>query len=289
MAADKKLHIVMFPWLAFGHMIPYLQLSKLIAQKGHHVSFVSTPANIRRLPKIHPDLAPFINFINLPLPSVENVPQNAEATTDLPYDKVQYLKKAYDLLKQPLTEFLRSSDADWILYDFAPYWVPQEIGPNLGVKTALFSVFPPECMAFLGPLSGDHRKNPEDFTVTPDWIPFPTTVAFRYFEIKKIFDCVTGNVTGVSDLERLKLCAHHGDAVVVRGSPDFNPEWIRVLGDIYGNPILPVGQLLTTEYDAGDHNPAWRPIKEWLDKQPRGSVVYVAFGSEAKPSQRELE
>ncbi|GMP40058.1 hypothetical protein CsSME_00010650 [Camellia sinensis var. sinensis] len=29
-------------------------------------------------------------------------------------------------------------------------------------------------------------------------------------------------------------------------------------------------------------------MKEWLDKQSKGSVVYVAFGSEAKPSQAEV-
>jgi hypothetical protein len=29
-------------------------------------------------------------------------------------------------------------------------------------------------------------------------------------------------------------------------------------------------------------------MKAWLDMQSKGSVVYVAFGSEAKPSQTEL-
>lgn len=49
---ENKLHIVMFPWLAFGHIIPYLKLSKLIAQKGHKISFISTSRNIDRLPKL---------------------------------------------------------------------------------------------------------------------------------------------------------------------------------------------------------------------------------------------
>ncbi|XP_027768848.1 LOW QUALITY PROTEIN: putative UDP-rhamnose:rhamnosyltransferase 1, partial [Solanum pennellii] len=48
----KKLHIVMFPWLAFGHIIPFLELSKFIARKGHKISFISTPKNIDRLPKL---------------------------------------------------------------------------------------------------------------------------------------------------------------------------------------------------------------------------------------------
>ncbi|KAL7192454.1 hypothetical protein ACSBR2_024317 [Camellia fascicularis] len=96
MANDGKLHIVMVPWLAFGHMIPYLELAKLIAQKGHKVSFVSIPRNIDRLPKLPPSLSPLLNFVKLPLPPTENLFENAKATTDLPYEKVQYLKIAFD-------------------------------------------------------------------------------------------------------------------------------------------------------------------------------------------------
>ncbi|GMP25806.1 hypothetical protein CsSME_00002494 [Camellia sinensis var. sinensis] len=90
----QKLHMVMFPWLAFGHMIPFLELSKLIAQKGHTVSFISTPKNVHRLPKLPPNLAPLINLVKVQLPKVDKLPENAESTIDLPYDKVKYLKKA---------------------------------------------------------------------------------------------------------------------------------------------------------------------------------------------------
>ena len=66
MPNKKKLHIAMFPWLAFGHMIPYLELAKLMAQKGHHISFLSTPQNIDRLPKLPPNLASLIDLVKLP-------------------------------------------------------------------------------------------------------------------------------------------------------------------------------------------------------------------------------
>jgi hypothetical protein len=33
-AAGGGLEVVVFPWLAFGHMIPFLELSKRLAAKG---------------------------------------------------------------------------------------------------------------------------------------------------------------------------------------------------------------------------------------------------------------
>ncbi|KAL1360740.1 hypothetical protein AAHE18_04G199600 [Arachis hypogaea] len=108
----KKLHIAMFPWLAFGHIIPFFELAKLIAQKGHKVSFISTPTNIKRLPKLPSNLQPLVELIELSLPHVENLPQNAEATMDIPQHIVPYLKKAFDGLQQSLAKFLENHDEE---------------------------------------------------------------------------------------------------------------------------------------------------------------------------------
>ncbi|CAB4283904.1 unnamed protein product [Prunus armeniaca] len=174
-SSDQKLHIAMFPWLAFGHMIPYLELAKLIAQKGHQISFISTPRNIERLPQLPPNLSSsLITFVKLPLPSVDDdFPEAAEATTDVSQNKVMKLKKVYDALQQPLTHFLESSNPDWLLFDFAAYWAPAT-ARNLGIPCAFFSIFIGACLAFVGPtspeISPDDRKNPEDYTVPPKYL-----------------------------------------------------------------------------------------------------------------------
>ncbi|XP_061375004.1 UDP-glycosyltransferase 91A1-like [Gastrolobium bilobum] len=294
MARDEEnpLHIVMFPWLAFGHMIPNLELAKLIAQKGHQISFVSTPRNIDRLPKLPPNFSTLINYVNLPLPKADNLPENAEATTDVPYDAVKYLKKAYDSLQEPLTHFLASSNADWIFYDFVPFWVGC-VASKLGIKSAFYSICTAPFIGFLGPASAlmgndPIRTKPENFTVPPPWVPFPTTVAFRYFEIMRISDSLSDNDSSVSDAYRIGASIQNCDLVAVRGCTDFEPEWFQVLENIYRKPVLPVGQLPTTSFDTGEEDDTWQWMKDWLDKQARGSVVYVAFGSEAKPSQEEV-
>ncbi|KAL6227627.1 hypothetical protein ACLB2K_001584 [Fragaria x ananassa] len=286
---DCKLHIGMFPWLAFGHMIPYLELAKLIARKGHQISFISTPRNIDRLPPLPPKLSTLITFVKLPLPENPNLPEGAEATSDLPEDQVEHLKIAYDSLKEPITQFLKSSNLDWLLYDFAPYWLP-EITRNLEIPTAFFSIFLASCSVFLGPTSpevpSDYRKLPEDYLVSPKWVPFRATVALRLFEVLRLYKRITGDETNVSDVYRFKETTRGCDVIAVRSCVEFEPGWLSLLGVIHGKPVIPVGLLSTTPND--DENDSWWSIKDWLDKQSKNTVVYVAFGTEAMPSQEEV-
>nr|XP_015890557.1 UDP-glycosyltransferase 91A1-like [Ziziphus jujuba var. spinosa] len=293
MAEKDKLHIALFPWLAFGHMIPYLEFAKLIAQKGHRVSFLTTPRNIYRLPKPPSNSTIQLNFVSLPLPKTQNLPEDAEATVDVPYDKIQYLKKSYDGLQESVTLFLEASRPDWILYDFVPYWVAP-IASKMGIKTAFFSVFTAFNLSFLGPVSvlkgeTDDRRKIEDFTVPPKWIPFPTTVSYRYFEINRIFDFVTVNDSGVQDVYRFGASLESCDIVAVRSCSEFEPEWIQLLQNIHQKPVLPVGQFPPLIGDNGDEtHQTWKTLKEWLDKKKNGSVVYVSFGTEAKLTRQEI-
>ena len=120
---------------------------------------------------------------------MQNLPQNAEATTDLPYDKVQYLKIAYDAMSGSIEQFLEVERPDWVFYDFAPYWVGP-IAAKLGIPSAYFSILIAACLGFLGPVNDD-RKPPEGFTVPPKWAPFETTVAFRHYEVLKVNFVIT--------------------------------------------------------------------------------------------------
>lgn len=220
---DDKFHIAMFPWLAFGHMIPFLELAKLFAQKGHRVSFISTPRNIDRLPKIPPNLISAIDFIELPLTRLEDLPENAEATIDVPESKVPYLKKAYDSLRHPLARFLHMSNPDWLLYDFAPYWVGP-IATELRIKAAFFSIMTAALLGFLGPSSVlmDDSRKPEDLLVPPEWAPFPTTVSFKHHEVMKMVANIEGHDSGVSDLYRFGADLKNSDIVAVRSCSEFD-------------------------------------------------------------------
>ena len=139
----RDLHIVMLPWSAFGHLIPFFQLSVDLAKAGVKVSFISTPGNIRRLPKIPSNLATLVDLVAFHLPNLGNeqlLPEGSEATVDISFEKIQYLKIAFDLLRHPVKQFISDQRSDWIFVDVIPYWVV-EIAREHQIPLINFSVF----------------------------------------------------------------------------------------------------------------------------------------------------
>ncbi|XWS70035.1 hypothetical protein CRYUN_Cryun03dG0014600 [Craigia yunnanensis] len=278
----KQLHIVMFPWLAYGHVMPFLHVSKFLAQKGHHIYYISTPKNISRLPKLPPHLCSNITFIPLPLPQVDSLPPGVESTSELPIHKVPYLKKAHDKLEAQLTEFLKkSTQVRWIIHDFAPHWLPP-VATQLGINLVYFSIFCASTIAFTGPPSEMlSRQRPEDLTVVPVWMDYPNNIAFKLHEMVSHQQCMDS----VSDFERFRTTLLSCKILALRSCFEIEPDALRVLSKIHQKPIVPLGLLppsLPSNEDKGDGN--WEAINKWLDSKQEKSVFYVALGSEVSLS-----
>ncbi|KAG2381042.1 hypothetical protein LR48_Vigan11g153000 [Vigna angularis] len=255
----EKLHVVLFPWLAFGHIGPFFELARLIAQKGHKISFISTPRNIHRLPKVPENLQPLVDLIELPLPRVDKLPENAEATMDIPHHLIPYLKLAFDGLQQPLAKFLERCKPDWIIYDFAPYWLPP-ISSKLGISNIFFCIFGASAIYFF-------------LLKTTDFLE-------EHYET---------NESGVSDLFRVLETCNGAQVTATRTCIEIEGEPLKLFESIYSKPVIPIGLLppsLQFSEDNNDEN--WDSILKWLDKQEEASVMYVAFGSEVTLSDEEF-
>ena len=290
-----KMHVVMLPWSAFGHMIPFFHLAIAIAKAGIRVSLVSTPRNIQRLPKPPPNLSSLIKFVELPFPVMENgsiLPEGAEATVDMPFEKIQYLKAALDLLQHPFKQYVADTSPDWIIIDFFSHWV-SSIAREHGVPLVYFSVFSASTLAFLGPaysLVGDGRRrlrpSPESMTSPPEWISFPSSVAFKGYEAKVVYSgFFTDNASGTTDAARYVEIIHSCQAVAVRSCVEYEGEYLNLLGNLMGKPVIPVG-LLPPEKPEGREiqitDGSWGENFKWLNEQKPKSVVFVGFGSECK-------
>ncbi|GAB2234893.1 hypothetical protein Drorol1_Dr00004163 [Drosera rotundifolia] len=297
----KKLHIVMLPWLAYGHITPFLELSKRLAEKGHHISFVSTPRNIGRLPEIPEHLTPLINLVKLPFPPDkidEGLPPGAESMSDISSNKLPLLLKAFEGLQDQIAEFLESSIPDWIMYDPFAFWVLPLFAASKklarSVSKALFLNISASSLCFYFPSSQGNdisvgRSNLEDFLFPPKWIPFPNKLAYRTHEVISVAEQLDGYA---DDAVTLPQCFHTSvtgcDAIFMQGCLELEANYFKLLEELHGRRVLATGLLTPAFYHQGIEDDGWQLIKDWLGKRENGSVVYIALGSEATPSQQML-
>ncbi|KAF6141792.1 hypothetical protein GIB67_027970 [Kingdonia uniflora] len=299
MESHLQLHVVMLPWFAFGHMIPFFLLSVVLAKAGIRASFISTRKNIQRLPRVPSNLEHLLKFVEFQLPAVDGLPEGAEATIDIAMDQIQYLKVSYDRLSEQFKNFISNEAPQVIIQDFAPHWTV-DIAREFGVRQIMFSIFSSVFWAFFGPLEylvegeglREHWPSAESLTTLHKWVDFPSTVVIRMHEAKDFFAGAFGqNASGFTDVERLALVVGGCEAVAVRSCRELEGEYLDLLEKLYRKPVIPIGLLPPApppcgkrENTGGDED----KIFKWLDGQNVKSVMFAAFGSEVKLSKDQV-
>ncbi|PRQ58346.1 putative soyasaponin III rhamnosyltransferase [Rosa chinensis] len=295
----KELQVVMLPWASFGHLLPCFQLSIALAKAKVHVSFISTPRNIQRLPKISLDLQPFIHLVPIPFPRLDPdfLPEGAEASIDIPLEKNQNLQMAYDLLQTPIKHFIADKMPDWIITDFAAHWVV-EIAKEYGVPLAYFSGFSAATSVFFGPpeyLTGANRNyalpSPQSLTSPREWVPFPSLVALKEHEAISVPQrSFAPNSTGISFMSRIAKIISASQVLVIRTCSEIEGDYLEVYKKITGKPVIPIGVLPPDQpgkREKGEIN-SDGAMFDWLDKQKPRSIVFVGFGSECRLSKEQV-
>ncbi|KAF8034151.1 hypothetical protein BT93_C0428 [Corymbia citriodora subsp. variegata] len=187
------------------------------------------------------------------------------------------------MLEPAVVEFLANSDVDWVIQDFMSFWLPQK-ARGLGVKSAFFSVYSATSLVFGGPpallIHGQGRaKKAEDLTVVPEWVTYPTKVAFRLHEVMNEEDFLDSK-SNMSVFERIGRLVQGCEIVAVRACSEFEAEPLSLLKKLYGRPVVPTGLLLPQNKRRREGDERWSELKRWLDDREEKSVLYVALGTE---------
>ncbi|KAH0676646.1 hypothetical protein KY285_024447 [Solanum tuberosum] len=109
--SDHQEHIVILPYLALGHMIPFIALAKKIQEKTNYkITIVSTPLNVKYLSStIAKDSTNSnnISLVSLPYNSSEHgLPPNTENTEALPLKHMVTIFNSTISLKEPLQKLI---------------------------------------------------------------------------------------------------------------------------------------------------------------------------------------
>ncbi|GAB4831168.1 hypothetical protein Ancab_005175 [Ancistrocladus abbreviatus] len=277
MSYQKSLHIAMYPWLAMGHIIPFLHLSNKLAERGHKISFF-LPSKLQQKLKaqnLHPDL---LTLIPVPVPHVDGLPLGAETTADVSLSSAPLIMAAMVLTQKTVEEALSELKPHVVFFDFAD-WLPS-IACKLGAKCVYYSTV---SSTTIGHLLGwrVHRPSEKQMTETDMAMPppdFPSlSIKLYAHEARELATGRNKSFGGEKSFQtRLwnSFCAC--DAICFKSCREIEGPYGEYIEKLMGKPVILAGPVLpeptTDKLD--------QEIDNWLRKFDAGTVIYCALGSE---------
>ncbi|XP_057979297.1 UDP-glucosyltransferase 29-like [Malania oleifera] len=271
------LSVLMLPWLAHGHISPFLDLAKKLSTRNFIVFLCSTPANLSSVKdQLALENSIFIQLVELHLPSLPELPSSCHTTNGLPPHLMHPLKKAFDMATPSFTTILRTLKPDLLIYDFIQPWAPTAAS-IFNIPSVLFLTTAAASICFL-----IHRfENPNiDY-------PFPE-IYLREYEKSKMAWAFKSSANGQEDAERFFMCVEKSTSIILlKTFREIEGKYIESLSSMTKKKIVPVGSLLQ-QYPSKE-NDQQKEIIKWLNQRDQTSTVFVSFGSEYFLSSEDME
>ncbi|XP_019151292.1 PREDICTED: beta-D-glucosyl crocetin beta-1,6-glucosyltransferase-like [Ipomoea nil] len=277
--SQRSIRVLMFPWLAHGHICPFLVLAQALTKRNFYIYICSTPVNLSSIKKrVSEKDAISIKLVELQLPSLPDLPPHYHTTNGLPPHLMPTLKKALDMSKPGFLNLLDTLKPDLVVYDFLQPWVPAMAAAQ-SIPAVLFLSPGAAACSYLFHVGRGHPA--EEY-------PFPELYLrdHEFIRNKRLFEPPEQIDGDVSDTERIDGCLDGSSSIIlIKTFRQLEGKYIDQLSNLVKKRCVPVGPLVRSLVADGE-NPE---IKEWLDMKPRCSTVFVSFGSEYFLTEEEME
>ncbi|GLJ06409.1 hypothetical protein SUGI_0038450 [Cryptomeria japonica] len=303
----QKSHVVMFPFMAQGHIIPFLHLSNFLAARtGFTITIVSTPLNVQALkPTIQStcqkDPALDIRLAALPFSSADHgLPPGSESTDSLPFSQVLTLLEAAENLQPHFENLIRRICTEdgraplCIISDMFLGWT-QDVADMFGIPRIFFLT-----CGIYGTLLYyslwnhlPHNKTDSEEFILPD-LPH---VSLHRSQLPPIIKMATGTDPWSLFQARQISPNMRSWGFICNSYEELEHSYFEHLRKSTGRPVWAVGPLLPPEFlsstqshgvrdqlmqskEANEPSDAISCVR-WLDSQNVASVLYVCFGSQS--------
>ncbi|CAH9070829.1 unnamed protein product [Cuscuta europaea] len=274
--AARRPSVLMFPFLAHGHITPYLGLAKNLSDRGFLIYLCSTPILLVSVKKMIPEIySGSILPVELHLPHLPDLPPHYHTTNGLPPHLHATLRKALRMSKANFSNILHTLKPDLLILDFLQIWA-EVMARDLHIPAVRFYNV---CAATSSYISFVTRNASSESQM--ESYPYPALCPKGRGEA--IFQAVVDNVirTGREPEE----CLSEPQMVLMSTSMEMEPEYIEYYSRTIGCKVVAVG-LLAQEPQA-EESP--EEILDWLGKKDQGSILYISFGSECFLTKEEME
>ncbi|XP_073147608.1 beta-D-glucosyl crocetin beta-1,6-glucosyltransferase-like [Henckelia pumila] len=272
MSSEKQCYkILLFPWLAHGHISPAAELAKRLVHRNFHVFLCSTPVSLEPFRNSIND--PSIEFVDLHL-STTKLPEKYHTTKNLPTHLMPTLKTAFIESKENFRSILKTIKPDILVHDFMQPWA-SVMASEEGISPAV--LFP--CGAACTSCIVHYAARPE--------IEFPFE-SLRLSEAEREKSEIINAAASGTDSKDGSLTSFGGPSascILVNTSAKIEGKYLSYLSELVKKEVVPVGFLIQEQGNKSDDS----EFLDWLSKKNTNSVVFVSFGSEYFLTKKEME
>ncbi|KAI7736877.1 hypothetical protein M8C21_014418 [Ambrosia artemisiifolia] len=286
-----NLHFVLFPLMAQGHMIPMVDMARMLAQRGAMVTIITTPVNAARFRSVvdrasKADLKIQILELQLALAEV-GLPEGCENFDLLPSSAhAVNMILAMNLLEEPAENMLKvlSPPPSCIISDGCFPWT-NDVAKRLNIPRVVF--YGPGCFAFLcvhivtSTNILEEINSDSEYFVMPD---LPDQIEVTKPQASTWGRGDTKESTEV--FERMLVAEKDAIGIVVNSFEELEPKYVKELAKAKDKKVWCVGPVSLCNKSLQDR--AERGNKaainaqdclKWLDTKEFGSVIYICLGS----------
>nr|GLL24681.1 UDP-glycosyltransferase 73E1-like [Ipomoea trifida] len=304
----QQLHFIVFPMMLPGHMIPLIDVARMLARcDGVIVTVLTTPLNAKRFrPALNRErqCGFQIREHELRFPCAEaGLPEGCENGDLIPKGQNHLAANfivAVGMLRPQVEEALKQSKppASCIVSDVCLTWTA-EVAAGLNIPRLMFKgscCFSDICATRIteSMILGKVGSESEQFTV-PE---VPHNIQLCKAQVKL---CTTDLTLSDDDPskqlgEKLMEASKSAYGVIVNSFEEMEPDYVKENRKMHHGRVWCVGpvslcdQIYQDQLLRGNNNNYndQQECLKWLDLQAPGSVVYVSFGSMASLSPRQM-
>ncbi|XP_076949083.1 scopoletin glucosyltransferase-like [Bidens hawaiensis] len=290
-------HVVFFPFIAYGHMIPMTDVAVLFASRGLKTTIITTSSSAHRLTKSIQKTINCTHQIELHiiefeageagLPPVSDNPDQIDSNE--PFSR---LLEALPTLQEPFEQFIEKSQPNCIIADMFFPWTTETAAkfniPRIAFNgTGFFALcVSQEVMKLHKPNASSDSEPfvvpniPHEIKLTRKQLPQLESEEFKVF-LKVVIQSVEAEAKSYG--------------VIVNSFYELEPEYARHYREVLKRKAWHIGPVSICSKNKEDKLERGKKSAideheclKWLDSKPSGSVIYISFGSIVKVSSSQL-